>query len=607
MSAPKKSGFALSWIFQLLALTVISFPAFSQGSGTAYTVSLAQAASHLVHVKIDLLPGSPERDLQMPVWDALYQVRDFPQYVNWVRAADTNGHPIDVRKVEKNLWHVTGTSNGAEIEYEIFANVPGPYGTELNSHHAFFNLAQILMYPVDARSAPTHLRFSDVPAGWRVATALENSGQEFRASNFDRLVDSPVEISEFKEADFDEGGAHYCIVVDAQPADYDMQKIISTVRPIVATETAWMNDHSFQTFVFFYHFPRGPGGGGMEHAFSTAIEVTAQALQDDPLSLPGVTAHEFFHLWNVKRIRPQSLEPRDFSKEKYTTSLWFSEGFTNTVGQLSLLRAGIIDRSQYITHLTGAIGELERRPAHLTQSAEEASLDAWFEKYDYYRRPERSISYYNKGEVIGVLLDLKLREVSNGAASLRDVFQWMNANYAQKGRFFPDTKGVQGAAEAVTHADFTEFFHKYVSGTEKIPWNEFFSTIGLRLEEKRIQYADTGFTLAHNFGAPPIVVSVARGSEAERAGLSTGDLILEMDGRAASRDFDVELARLHPGDMLRVQIKNALGKRELQWKVGASELVRFELNDMENVTSQQKIHREAWFRGESEAFGANRP
>jgi len=572
-----------------------------------YTVSLAYAASHLIRVKIEVPAGSPERDFQMPVWDALYQVRDFPEHVNWVRAADMAGHPLDLHKVEKGLWHILGAASGAQIEYEIFANVPGPYGAEINSQHAFFNLAQILMYPVDARKDPIHLRFSDVPANWHIASALENGGQEFLAPNYDRLVDSPVEIGEFKEADFDEGGVHYRIIVDANPGDYDMKKIISTVRPIVGTETAWMNDDSFQTFAFFYHFPRGPGGGGMEHAYSTAIEVTAQALQDDALSLPGVTAHEFFHLWNVKRIRPQSLEPRDYSKENYTTALWFSEGFTNTVGQLSLLRAGIIDRPQYLAHVAEAIGELERRPACLTQSAEEASLDAWLEKYDYYRRPERSISYYNKGELIGVLLDLKVREASDGAASLRDVFRWMNINYAQKGRFFPDTKGVQQAAEAVTHADFTEFFNKYVSGTEKISWNDFFSAVGLRLEEKRVRFADIGFTLAHNFGAPPVVVSVKRGSEAERAGLSTGDLILEMDGHAASRDFDIELARLRPNDMLRLQIKNASGKRELQWRVGVSELIRFELGDMDSLTPRQKKRREAWFRGESETSGANRP
>ena len=345
MNAPKKAAFRYL-ILLSLAFALISFPAAAENPATVYTVSLAQPAAHLVRVRINLPPGPPERNLQMPVWDSLYQVRDFAQYVNWVHAKDADGHPLDVRKIEKSLWRISGATSGTEIEYEVLANVPGPYGAELNSQHAFFNLAQILMYPVDARSAPIHLRFSDVPANWHIATALELTASEFLAPNFDRLVDSPVEISEFREADFDEAGARYRIVVDAQPADYDLKKIVSTVRPIVASETAWMNDHPFQTFLFFYHFPDGPGGGGMEHAYSTAIEVTAQALQDDPLALAGVTAHEFFHLWNVKRIRPQSLEPRDYSKENYTTALWFSEGFTNTVGEYSLLRSGTINEAR---------------------------------------------------------------------------------------------------------------------------------------------------------------------------------------------------------------------------------------------------------------------
>ena len=147
----------------------------------------------------------------------------------------------------------------------------------------------------------------------------------------------------------------------------------------------------------------------MEHAYSTAIDVNAQVLAQNPLSFPEVTAHEFFHLWNVKRIRPQSLEPIDYTKENYTTALWFSEGVTSTVQDYILLRAGMLDERQYLDRLSSEITTLERRPAHLTQSAEEASLDAWFEKYPSYRPPQRSISYYNKGGVPGVMLDLQVR------------------------------------------------------------------------------------------------------------------------------------------------------------------------------------------------------
>ena len=150
----------------------------------------------------------------------------------------------------------------------------------------------------------------------------------------------------------------------------------------------------------------------MEHAYSTAIDLNADALKSG--ALPGVTCHEFFHLWNVKRIRPQTLEPVDYTKENYTRALWFSEGVTSTAEGMINLRAGLLDEKRYVERLGDGISELERRPAHLTQSAEEASLDAWLEGYPYYRRPERSISYYNKGELLGVMLDLEVREVSHG-------------------------------------------------------------------------------------------------------------------------------------------------------------------------------------------------
>ena len=261
-----------------------------------------------------------------------------------------------------------------------------------------------------------------------------------------------------------------------------MEKIVAALHKIVAAATSWMNDRPFDTYTFLYHFPHGPAGGGMEHAYSTAIELNADVMKQSLDSLTSVTAHEFFHLWNVKRIRPQTLEPVDYTKENYTRALWFSEGVTSTAEGTIQLRAGLLDEKQYLSRLGEEITELERRPAHLTQSAEESSLDAWLEGNGYYRRPERSISYYNKGELLGVMLDLAVREASHGQASLREVLQWMNANYAQKGRFFNDSEGVREAAEAVSHADLAAFFAKYVAGTEEIPWDDFLRSVGLRVE-----------------------------------------------------------------------------------------------------------------------------
>ena len=309
-----------------------------------YTVSLAGNQDHLVRVQMELPPGAPTRRVQLPVWNALYQVRDFAQYITWVRAKGKSGS-LEIKLLDKSSWEVEGTQDGATVEYEITAALAGPYGAHLSASHAFFNFAEILMYLPEARDAQTRVRFVSVPPGWKFATALTTEGDSFTAVNYDRLVDSPVEIGTFKEADFDEGGGHYRVIVDADPADYDMQKIVANLQKIVAAATGWMNDRPFQTYLFLYHFPRGQGGGGMEHGYCTAIDINAQSVKDNPDALNGVTAHEFFHLWNVKRIRPQSLEPIDYTRENYTRALWFSEGVTSTVENIILFRAGTAGRS----------------------------------------------------------------------------------------------------------------------------------------------------------------------------------------------------------------------------------------------------------------------
>lgn len=564
-----------------------------------YRVTLANPAEHLVHVQIMLPPGSPTRQLQMPVWNALYQVRDFSQYVNWVRAKNSAAQPLKMRSLNKSLWEVSGADDGSEVEYEIYADLSGPYGAQLNERHAFFNLAEILMYPVENRAAPVKLSFTALPSGWRIATSLTASANIYSADNYDRLVDAPVEIGEFQEIDFDESGGHYRVVVDADGTNYDMQKLAPVVHRIVKAETDWMNDRPFDTYTFIYHFPKEPGGGGMEHAYSTAIDLNAQVLADNPESFIDVTAHEFFHLWNVKRIRPQSLEPVDYTKENYSDALWFSEGVTNTVETIALVRAGLLDEPNYLRQLANAIEVFERRPAHLTQSAEESSLSAWLEKYSYYREPQRSISYYNKGQILGVILDLAMREASHGSSSLRDLFLAMNKD-AKQGKFFADTDGVRQAAEKVSHADLKSFFEKYVSGTDEIPWDDFFRTVGLRLSQVKSTSADPGFTTNRPFGSPPVVASLSPGGEAERAGLSVGDSILQLNGRAVSGDFTYELAQLRAGDTIRLRVRNHRADHEVHWKLAGREQVEFRLQDVENVTLPQKARRAAWLRGESE-------
>ena len=572
-----------------------------------YMVDLADRPQHLVRVKILLGPGASERDLQLPVWNAVYQVRDFSQYVNWVRAKTPDGQAIALHKLDKSSWQLSGTARGAEIEYEIFADQSGPFGAQLNSQHAFFNLAEILMYPVDGRNSPTEVSFSDLPAGWKIATALPPSGSGFAAPDYDHMVDAPVEIGAFQESDFDQAGGHYRVVVDADPSDYDMPEIVAMLRRLVSSATVWMENRPFETYLFFYHFPRGAAGNGMEHANGTAINLSPQALSSNPGALASLTAHEFFHLWNVKRIRPQSLEPVDYTRENYTRALWFSEGMTTTAGNIILLRAGLLDEARYLKSLAGEIGELERRPAHLTQSVEESSLDAWLEKYEYYRLPTRSVSYYNKGNLLGVLLDLQIREATHGSASIRDLFLWMNENYALKGRFFPDSEGVRRAAEAVSHTDLGWFFQKYVAGTDEIPWDDFFRSVGLHLSRRTGSIADLGFVATRNFDAALMVAAVTAGGAAEAAGLSVGDSILEINGQRANGSAAGRSANVRPGDTIRVRIRNSSGEHELHWTLGSREEIELDLSDLDKITPEQKARRAAWLKGETQAVGATQP
>ncbi len=596
----------------LILILALAVPALAQPP-VDYYISLAKARDHLVHVRIHVAGTSAERDVQLPVWNALYQIRDFAQYVRRVTARDASGRQLPVRKIDKTTWRIYHAESGAEIEYDILADQPGPYGAQLNPEHAFFNLAEILMYPEDGRDSLMTVTFTDLPPDWDVATVLPslNPGEppkrgRFSARNYDRLVDAPVEMGKFVYVEFDEGGARYHVAVHADPADYDMSLVRDTVRKTVASQVAWMNDRPFGDFLFIYHFPRNTGGGGMEHAYSTAIDVPADRLRDDPFALPSVTAHEFFHLWNVKRIRPRSMEPIDYLHEDFTTSLWFCEGFTNTVADYTMLRTGAWDQQAFLTFLSREIYRLEIRPAARTQSVEESSLDTWFDKYPQYRTPERSIDYYNKGEILGVLLDLAVREATGGAKSLRELFQWMQKNYFYEARYFDDTDGVRYAVEQVTGKDFKWFFENYVSGITPIPYDEFFRTVGLRLEHRKAVFPDPGFVSAQNFDQPPVVYVVNPGSDAERAGLLPGDTITAINGKPATSDVGSAIANMRPGDSVKLRIKGRRGDREIKVKLGAREAEDFAIAELPNITPAQRARRVAWLRGEAQLAGSTR-
>jgi len=597
----RKLSLRLTPLIFLLATAVYAAPPVD------YYVTLVSAKDHVVHVRIHLAGTSAERDVQLPAWNALYQIRDFAQNVRYVRAHDDQNVELPVRKLDKTTWRISHAESGAEVEYDIYLDQQGPFGAQYNSEHAFLNLAEVLMYPLDARDSQMTVTFIGLPEKWQIATSLESlrpgvpsARGIFVARNYDRLVDAPIELGSFHETSFDVNGATIRIAVDADPADYNMSALADMVRKIVAAEMEWMDDKPFGEYLFIYHFPHGLGAGGMEHAYSTSIETNADRIKEDPVSLASTTAHEFFHLWNVKRIRPQSLEPIDYVHENYTRALWFSEGVTSTVADYALLRAGISDERRFLTDLSHEIATLQKRPAHRTQTVEDSSLDTWFDKYPQYRLPARSISYYNKGEILGVLLDLAIRDRTKGTKSLRDLLRWMNKTYAYGSRYFNDTDGVRQAAETVSGSNLDDFFRRYVSGLDELPYNELLQRVGLRVIEQRTEKAYAGFISVRNFDSPPVVVFVEEGSEAEKAGLVQGDTLLTINGKPLNIDFDDVLSGMHPGEQLKLRVAGRKGNREVKFALGGREEADYRVTELDNVTPTQRARRMAWLASQPE-------
>jgi predicted metalloprotease with PDZ domain len=612
--------FSSQALAQTAAAPFVPIPRRAIESPVHYLISLAKRGEHVFHVEVQFpsLPGT-HGDVQLPVWNALYQVRDFSQYVRNVNAQSFEGKSLPVRAVDKTTWNVEpgntpfGENNPFTFKYDIFADSPGPFSAQLNEEHAFINPAQICVYLVGAKDRWIYIKIADAPGDWRAASMMDHSELpegdasypfrtfDFMADNYDAMADSPVEVGDHNEQVFrDQRQGDYHVVVHANPSDYDMKAITEMARKLAWAEVEWMQDRPFDHYLFIYHFPRRPAGGGMEHAYSTAIDAPAERVQRDPLSLADITAHEFFHLWNVKRIRPQSMDPVDYTKEQYTRALWFSEGVTNTVADYIRVRAGYLDGGGYLAELGGNIRNLESRPARLTQSVEESSLDAWLEKYSYYEQPERSISYYNKGEIVGVLLDLQMREASGGKKSLRDLFQWMNQRYAKQGKFFPDSAGVEQAAETVAGADFHDFFARYVTGADPIPYDKFFATVGLRLEKRAVMIADAGFRMARSLSQLGVITSVEPGSAAAKAGLKPGDILQEFNGRPVTRGLEAAIESMRPGDAVRLKLSGAGGQREISFKLGSMPSEDYVFAELDGATAAQRARRTAWIRGESQ-------
>jgi predicted metalloprotease with PDZ domain len=306
-------------------------------------------------------------------------------------------------------------------------------------------------------------------------------------------------------------------------------------------------------------------------------------------------------LWNVKRLRPASLDPVDDTKEQYTRALWFAEGVTNTYGSFTLVRSGIWSKEQFYGDLGEQITELEGRPANRWQSAEQSSLDAWFEKYPLYNQPEYSVSYYTKGQVLGDLLDILIRDRTRNEKSLDDVLRAMNANFAKQGKTYRDSIDVQLTAESVAGGSFEEFFRKYVAGAEPFPYQPILALAGLTLRTVEHRKPALGFLLEHEPNGPFVVSGVDSEGPAARAGLRAGDVIVNWDDGEAPRRVDRWLLGQKAGDPLKLRVRREDKELTIEFRLGETKEILYQVVEDSHASEKARHIRDGMLRGEASA------
>jgi predicted metalloprotease with PDZ domain len=566
-----------------------------------YTVSLDAPQTQTFQIAMRVRSvASRTLDVALPVWrQGRYSILNPAASIRRVNATTDSNRPLSVRKIDKTTWRIE-TEGASEIivRYTVFANSLIDRTRHVDDTHAFLSGATVFMLVPERRADPLLVRL-DAPAGWTVACGLDHEPEAPRtllAPNYDVLADSPIEIGVHELASFELEGKRHDIAVWGN-VTFDSDRLEQDLAKIIRAEAAIFGDLPYDRYVFILHVSPGLGGG-TEHLNSTVMQMTPAAFEDEKQYkvLLSLAAHEMFHTWNVKRLRPAALRNIDLMKENYTDLLWFCEGATSYYDELIPVRAGLQEPERYLETLAEAIYQWRARPGAREQSPAESSFDAWIRSTTVSPDDVNSaVSYYDAGALVSLLLDLEIRKRTQNHSSLDILMRAMYESFPVSGAGFTAQDLIQGA-NRITNSRFEEFFEQYVYGTSSYPFEELFSTVGLELVVKDgTPRAYLGVLLQDENGACT-VRSVLSDGPAYAGGVNCGDEIVALNGRkfkTAQLVPYIERA-LKPGDTVWLQVLRRRHLRRIEFRLGTKPYSRWELRKLTAPAEGQRAGYTSW-------------
>jgi predicted metalloprotease with PDZ domain len=553
----------------------------ARGVEIAYTVTVRNPASHLYDVELSV-KGIRESSVSvsMPAWSpGAYRIENYARNVQDFRASNARNQPLRWQQTDKQTWRISkDVADDVDIRYQVFS-------TLLNDQMADLAPPATFMYVVGQKHVACTVKYN-VPGGWKVYTALEKKGDRYFASDYDIFIDAPAFIGQFKVLDFQTGGARHYLVFSKRDISVSAPQVISDIQDIVEAAAAIFGKLPYKEYFFLFKV-QPQSANSVEHLNSTRIVVGENdfVTQSTYRQFLATVAHEFFHLWNAKRIRPAVLGPFDYTREVHTRLLWMLEGVTSYYGNLLLVRAGIDMPTEYLTRMAATIDTLEHMPGRFLMSVEEASWNTWLRSDN---AENNTVSYYVKGELIGLLLDVEIRARTKNRKSLDDVMRYLLENYANKGIGFPED-GFLKAVETVAGSDFHEFYEAAVQSRRALDYNRYLRQAGLSVEvQLQPSTIYLGVDLEPGEAGFPRVRRIVPNSPAERARLDAGDVLVAMNDERLT--FENFRSRLHShviGETLKLTVLR--NQRLIHLTVVPAEFQeeQWQLNEIPRATPEQ--------------------